>query len=91
MKSIRVVISGQVQGVGFRAWLEDEANARSLAGWVRNRLDGTVEAVFAGPDGTVDAIIEAMRDGPPAAVVSSIDVYPHGANGADGFRVMPTA
>ena len=68
-----LVIRGIVQGVGYRAWAEDEALQRELEGWIRNRRDGTVEAVFSGADETVAAIIEACRRGPPAAWVEAVD------------------
>ena len=56
-----VVIRGRVQGVGYRAFVEDEAVRRELKGWVRNRRDGTVEAVFSGPGEAVMAMLEACR------------------------------
>ncbi|MCH6588225.1 MAG: acylphosphatase [Proteobacteria bacterium] len=65
VKRVRVVISGRVQGVWFRGWTVDEATARGLSGWVRNRRDGTVEAVFEGAPEAVDAMVEACRTGPP--------------------------
>jgi acylphosphatase len=69
-----VVIRGRVQGVGFRAFVEDTAERLGAEGWVRNRRDGTVEAVFAGPEATVDQAIEACRHGPRSARVTSVDV-----------------
>jgi acylphosphatase len=69
----RVVIRGQVQGVGFRAWTEAMADRCGLQGWVRNRRDGSVEALFAGPQEQVAAMIELCREGPPGARVVSID------------------
>ena len=68
-----VVARGRVQGVGYRAFVEEEALRRGLEGWVRNRRDGTVEAVFSGADETIAAIIEACRRGPPAALVEAVD------------------
>ena len=68
-----VVARGRVQGVGYRAFVEEEALRRGLEGWVRNRRDGTVEAVFTGADATVATIIEACRRGPPAALVEAVD------------------
>jgi acylphosphatase len=68
-----VVIRGRVQRVGFRAWTEHMALERGLEGWVRNRTDGAVEAVFAGPAMVVDAMVEACRHGPPGARVDQID------------------
>lgn len=67
-------IHGLVQGVGFRASLAAEARRRRLAGWVRNRRDGTVEAVVAGAADQVEALIAWARRGPPAAQVTGIDV-----------------
>jgi acylphosphatase len=68
-----VVIRGRVQGVGYRAWVEHQAHVRRLDGWVRNRRDGSVEAVFAGPDAVVSDMIAACRRGPSAARVDAID------------------
>ena len=68
-----VVIRGLVQGVGFRAWTEHAALERGLRGWVRNRRDGAVEAVFAGPPESVAAMIVACRQGPRGARVDGLD------------------
>jgi acylphosphatase len=68
-----VVIRGRVQGVGYRAFVEYTALDHGLAGWVRNRRDGGVEAVFAGSPAAVAQVIEACRRGPPGARVESID------------------
>jgi acylphosphatase len=68
-----VVIRGRVQGVGYRAWTEVTALERGLEGWVRNCRDGSVEAVFSGPDGDVVAMIALCRRGPPGARVDAID------------------
>ena len=98
MNAIRhVVIRGRVQGVGYRMWTEDEARARELEGWVRNRRDGAVEAVFAGPAEAVDAMIEACRRGPPGAHVEAIDQREAEAGAlalrrsGERFSVLPTA
>jgi acylphosphatase len=69
----RVMIRGRVQGVGFRAWTEYTALDHDLEGWVRNRRDGTVEALFAGPQEAVEAMLAACRQGPPGARVEAID------------------
>lgn len=69
-----VVISGRVQGVGYRAWTEDTAVARRLRGWVRNRRNGTVEAVFIGPENVVTAMVDACRQGPRSAQVTDVQV-----------------
>jgi acylphosphatase len=68
-----VVVRGRVQGVGYRAFVEDEAMQRRLRGWVRNRRDGSVEAVFDGPRPAVEAMIEACRRGPMSARVDALD------------------
>ena len=86
----RLTISGQVQGVGFRYALADEARARNLRGWVRNRRDGSVEAVVAGPQGDVEAVIAWARRGPPAARVTRVAVEP-AATDADEFEIVSSA
>ena len=68
-----VVIRGRVQGVGYRAWAEITALECGIEGWVRNRRDGSVEAVFGGPDNDVAAMIAECRRGPPGAWVDAID------------------
>ncbi len=90
-----VVVQGRVQGVGYRAFVEDEAMQRRLRGWVRNRRDGSVEAVFAGPRTVVEAMIESCRRGPASARVSALDQRE--GTGTDlseaargGFEVLPT-
>lgn len=87
---VRVVISGRVQGVWFRGWAIDEAAARGLRGWVRNRRDGTVEAVFAGAATAVEGMVEACRRGPPAARVAAVETYPDSEPVGPGFRHLPT-
>jgi acylphosphatase len=92
----RVVIQGRVQGVGYRDWTRHVARARGIEGWVRNRKDGTVEAVFAGPHDAVPEMIAACRKGPPSAVVDLIEE--HDAAPSDlgrrrpdeSFSVLPT-
>jgi acylphosphatase len=70
---LQVTIRGRVQGVGYRAFVEDTALPRDLEGWVRNRRDGTVEAVFSGPEDVVAAMLEACWRGPPAAHVDAVE------------------
>jgi len=85
----RLRIHGLVQGVGFRASLAREARRRGLAGWVRNRSDGSVEAVVAGEPAAVEDLIRWAGQGPPAARVIRIDVET--ASGEfDGFETRPT-
>jgi acylphosphatase len=69
---LQVMIRGRVQGVGYRAWVEYQATASGLEGWVRNRRDGSVEAVFAGPAGAVATMIAACRRGPSSARVDAL-------------------
>ena len=69
----RAVIRGQVQGVGFRTWTEVMAVKCGVEGWVRNRRDGSVEAVFAGAEEVVLTMIELCREGPPGARVDAVD------------------
>ena len=71
--TVHVVIRGRVQGVGFRAWTEVTALEHGLEGWVRNRRDGAVEALFAGPQEFVLAMVEACRHGPPGSRVDAVD------------------
>jgi acylphosphatase len=86
----RLLVSGRVQGVGYRQWVCREAERRGIAGWVRNLRDGRVEALLDGPDEALDAFVEAAREGPPAARVESLRVEP--AQGSfSGFEWRPTA
>ncbi len=90
MRSARLRITGRVQGVGYRAWAIEAAARLGLRGWVRNRLDGSVEVLAIGRDGAVAALIEACRDGPFAARVSDVAVSEAADDGSDGFRPRPT-
>ena len=90
MKAVRVRISGRVQGVWYRAWTESQATARGLGGWVRNRRDGDVEALFAGPDEAVDAMIAECWNGPSRARVSAVSTEPDSPPQAPGFGVLPS-
>jgi acylphosphatase len=93
----QVVIRGRVQRVGYRAWAEHTALQRGLQGWVRNRSDGSVEAVFAGPATVVEGMIEACRRGPPGAQVDALDQREAGLQDValrrrgEMFSVLPTA
>ena len=90
-KSVLARISGRVQGVWYRGWTVERASALGLQGWVRNRADGTVEALFAGPSATVDAMLAACREGPPAARVADVAVEAAEDPGAGAFEQRPTA
>ncbi|RDJ23154.1 acylphosphatase [Bosea caraganae] len=69
---LHLIISGRVQGVGYRQWLCGRALAAGVTGWVRNRADGTVEAVLCGPAESVEALVAAAMAGPPGARVDDI-------------------
>src|ERR1700733_12118249 len=73
MNAKRLVIAGRVQGVGFRAWITEKARALGVSGWVRNRVDGTVEALIAGDVAAVEELARLCRRGPRMAEVTSID------------------
>ena len=89
MKSVRVVISGRVQGVWYRAWTKRQATARGVDGWVRNLPEGDVEALFAGADGAVDEMIAECRNGPPHARVSTVATETGKPPETPGFHVLP--
>jgi acylphosphatase len=67
-----VTIRGRVQGVGYRYWVEQQAMAHALEGWVRNRRDGSVEALFSGPEDVVSNMVAACRRGPSSARVDAV-------------------
>jgi acylphosphatase len=83
----RVVVHGFVQGVGFRFAVERAARTRRVAGWVENRADGAVEAVFEGEKEDVEAVVDFCRRGPRGAAVERVDVAAESPEGLDGFRV----
>lgn len=81
----RLSIAGRVQGVGFRAFVSRQAHSRGLRGWVRNRNDGSVEALLIGASDAVAAVIEDCRRGPPAARVTSVQEFPAQDDGTTDF------
>jgi acylphosphatase len=91
MRALTVRVTGRVQGVGYRAWVEGEAVALGIRGWVRNRADGSVEGLLAGPDEIVDQLIASLWDGPPAARVEGVSVTEASDPGSIGFRTLPTS
>jgi acylphosphatase len=92
----RVVIRGRVQGVGYRAWVEHQARRHGLQGWVRNRRDGSVEAVFDGVESVVANMIASCRKGPASARVDDVmeEAVDEAALGlrrsGEAFSVLPT-
>jgi acylphosphatase len=90
MRSVGLRILGRVQGVGYRAWAIETAERLSLRGWVRNRADGTVEALVIGAEAAVAAMIEACGEGPYAARVREVITKEAEDDGSAGFTPRPT-
>jgi len=83
----RVIVHGRVQGVGFRYSVARAAQPRGAAGWVSNRPDGTVEAVFEGEPEAVDSLVRFCREGPRGAVVDRVEVTDEEPEGLSRFAV----
>jgi acylphosphatase len=92
----RVTIRGRVQGVGYRAWVDHQAMRLGLQGWVRNRRDGSVEAVFEGAEDAVAKMIASCRNGPPSGRVDEVAEEAAHADelglrrAGEAFSVLPT-
>ena len=84
----RVIVHGRVQGVNFRAATAAQATAAGVAGWVRNRRDGSVEAVFEGDSEGVEALVAFCRRGPRHARVERVERFEEPPEGLPGFRVL---
>jgi acylphosphatase len=84
-------ITGRVQGVFYRGWAVEQARALGLKGWIRNRSDGSVEAVAFGEPEAVDEFIARCRQGSPSAHVERVDVEATQGEPPNGFRTVPTA
>jgi acylphosphatase len=91
MTAKRLIITGRVQGVGFRDWMVSRAQALGVSGWVRNRRDGTIEAVVDGETAAVEELLRACRRGPRLAEVDAIDEDLDEPLDQPGFRKLPTA
>jgi acylphosphatase len=89
-KTVRLTITGSVQGVGYRLWATRFASRLGLRGWVRNRSDRSVEALVTGAPEQVAAMVEACRSGPPGARVADVAVAPGEDDGGDSFVALPT-
>jgi acylphosphatase len=83
----RVIVKGRVQGVWFRGATQAEARAAGVAGWVRNRPDGSVEAVFEGPPAQVARLLAFCREGPPSARVDGVEELEEAPEGLVGFSI----
>ena len=90
MRTVHVRIEGRVQGVYYRAWTQENARALGLSGWVQNRRDGDVEAVFSGPETAVAEMFRRCGEGPRDAVVSAVRILSEGGAAPDGFTVRRT-
>ena len=89
--AVRLIIRGQVQGVGYRWWAIGQAERLALDGWVRNRRDGSVELLAIGPAAALEALIQACRAGPPAATVADVERADAADDGSAGFDEQATA
>ena len=90
MRTVRLRVSGRVQGVGYRAWAIETARGLGLRGWVRNRADGSVELLATGSNEAVAAMVEAARKGPRAAQVSKLEVADDEDDGSQDFAARAT-
>ncbi|KAJ4971241.1 hypothetical protein NE237_004340 [Protea cynaroides] len=89
-KTVRVVIKGRVQGVFYRNWTVENASELGLKGWVRNRRDGSVEALFSGNPDSLQEMEQRCRRGPPDAMVTSLQVFPSDEHPGPGFERRAT-
>lgn len=90
MRSVRTSTHGRVQGVGYRWFAQDAAAAHAVTGWVRNRRDGTVEAELHGADADVQAVLDALKQGPAGAQVDEVTVTDVPASSSGGFEIRAT-
>ena len=88
-KSVKAIIQGRVQGVGYRDWADRQARALGLCGYVRNRRDGSVELVVAGSIENVERMLNLCRQGPRLAEVQDIEIANSSWTGT-GFEILPT-
>jgi acylphosphatase len=88
LRTVHLRIEGRVQGVYYRMWAAGQAEALGLAGWVRNRRDRSVEALFHGPAEAVGVMLERCRKGPPGARVEAIAIIQEGGAAPAGFEIL---
>jgi acylphosphatase len=92
----QVMVRGRVQGVGYRAWVKHQARLRGLDGWARNRRDGSVEALFAGPPDIVSEMVALCGCGPPSSRVEAVEDQPCHSDAlnlrraGEAFSLLPT-
>jgi acylphosphatase len=91
VRCVRVRIDGHVHGVGFRAWTQQTAIDLAVTGWVRNRRDGTVEALLAGDPKDVAEMLRRCHQGPRGAIVTVVEILAEGEDAPGGFEVRETA
>jgi acylphosphatase len=90
-RTVHLRVTGRVQGVYFRAWTAELAASLKLEGWVRNRRDGSVEALISGPADAVDQMVRSCHRGPADALVEKVEIIGEGGAAPSGFAVLPTA
>ena len=89
-RAVMVLVEGRVQGVWYRGWTVETARSLGLDGWVRNRRDGSVQALFSGPEDAVEEMLRLCADGPPSASVDSVEFIEHDGSVLNGFRIIPS-
>ncbi len=89
--AVRVTIAGRVQGIGYRMWAQGKARGLGLLGWVRNRQDGTVEALVQGASDKVEAFLAASEKGPRGARVDDVMAVPEAVQELSRFEIVPDA
>lgn len=87
--TIRIEVTGRVQGVGYRYWIRRAARKLRVSGWIRNCADGSVEGVFQGPKSDIKALLDECRSGPPRASVTEVKTEPGEYDGPADFVIEP--
>jgi acylphosphatase len=90
VRTLRLRVTGRVQGVAYRVWTRKTALGLGLSGWVRNCADGSVEALISGERGAVALMVARLREGPRMADVSAVEVVAEGGDAPAGFDILPT-
>lgn len=87
---LRLRIEGYVQAVGYRNFVISEATRLGVSGWIRNRSDGTVEALVSGPNAAVETLVGLCMKGPPGARIGNVELHKAEPSGENGFRRRPS-